>query len=398
VRKSLKLPAYRRLLTAYTLNELAWSIGSVTLALFVYRQTGSAIGATAFFLCSLFVPALIAPALVARVDVVAPRWILPALYSLEAVLFAALAAIAHSFALPPVLILALVDGVIALAARALARAASVSVLTASGLLRDGNALMNAAFSVCFMAGPVIAGLIVAAAGTTAALLAVTALFAMIAFTLVTCTTLPASVSERHGHSRLRAALHYVSGQSAIRTLLSLQAAGIAFFSMSIPIEVVFAQETLGAGPRGYGGLLAAWGAGAVLGSLAFGRWRHVPSRNLISLGAAALGTGFAVMAVAPALGIALAGAALAGSGNGVEAVAMRTAVQENTEGHWMALVMSVQESVVQIAPGVGIVLGGAITAIADPRVALAVAAGGALAIAGLIRVVLRPGVLKETLA
>ena len=52
----LKLPAYRRLLAAYTLNELAWSVGSLALAVLVYRRTGSAIGAMGFFLCSQFVP------------------------------------------------------------------------------------------------------------------------------------------------------------------------------------------------------------------------------------------------------------------------------------------------------------------------------------------------------
>jgi predicted MFS family arabinose efflux permease len=398
VRRPLNIPAYRRLLAAYTLNELAWSIGSVTLALLVYQHTGSAIGAAGFFLSSLFVPALIAPALVARVGAHAPRRILPVLYALEAVLFGALAVVAHNFALAPVLVLTLVDGVVALTARALARTASVSVLTAADLLRNGNALMNAAFSLCFMLGPAIAGLVVAAQGTTAALLTNTVLFVVIAITLVTCATLPASVTGEHGGARLRDALAYVRRQPAIRTVLALQAAGITFFTVSIPVEVVFAQDTLGAGPRGYGGLLSAWGAGAVLGSLAYGRWRQLPSRNLISLGAAALGAGFAVMAAAPALGIALAGSALAGSGNGVEAVATRTAVQENTESQWMTLVMSLQESTIQIAPGIGIALGGAITAATNPRVALGVAAAGALAIACLVRIVLRPGVLKETLA
>ena len=162
-----------------------------------------------------------------------------------------------------------------------------------------------------------------------------------------------------------------------------------FFTISIPVEVVFAEERSVPARAGTAALLSAWGAGAVRGSLAFGRWRHLPVAELISFGAAALGAGFVVMAAAPALGMALAGAALGGkSATGCEAVAGRTAVQENVESQWMAMIMSVNESVVQIAPGVGIVLGGAITAIADPgAVALAVAAGRRpLRSAGLIRV------------
>src|ERR1039457_2482315 len=68
VKRVLRLPAYRRLLAAYTLNELAWSVGSLALAVLVYRRTGSAVGAMAFFLCSQFFPALISPAVVARLD------------------------------------------------------------------------------------------------------------------------------------------------------------------------------------------------------------------------------------------------------------------------------------------------------------------------------------------
>src|ERR1700722_6851736 len=95
VRQVLKLTAYRRLLVAYTLNELGWSVGSLALAVLVYRRTGSAVGAMAFFLCSQFVPALFAPALIARLDRRPPRVVLPALYALEAVAFATLALVAH---------------------------------------------------------------------------------------------------------------------------------------------------------------------------------------------------------------------------------------------------------------------------------------------------------------
>jgi MFS-type transporter involved in bile tolerance (Atg22 family) len=124
VKRVLRLPAYRRLLAAYTLNELAWSLGALALAVLVYRRTGSVIGSAAFFLCSQFFPALISPALVARLDQRAPRRVLPALYALEGVLFLLLALAASRFSLVPVLALALADGIVAASARALARAAT----------------------------------------------------------------------------------------------------------------------------------------------------------------------------------------------------------------------------------------------------------------------------------
>jgi MFS-type transporter involved in bile tolerance (Atg22 family) len=145
VKRVLRQPAYRRLLAAYALNELAWSVGTLALAVLVYRRTGSVVGSSAFFLCSQFLPALISPAVVARLDQRAPRRVLPALYALEGCLFLLLAFAASRFSLLPVLILALADGVIAVTARALSRAATVEVLTPAGLLREGNALTNAAF-------------------------------------------------------------------------------------------------------------------------------------------------------------------------------------------------------------------------------------------------------------
>ena len=84
------------------------------------------------------------------------------------------------------------------------------------------------------------------------------------------------------------------------------------------------------------------------------------------------------MAIAPTLAVAIVGAAFAGIGNGVEAVAARTALQEETEERWMALMMSFNEAMFQSVPGAGIVIGGAITALGSPRAALAVAGAGSL--------------------
>ncbi len=375
----LKISGYRRLLAAYTLNELAFMVGSLALALLVYSRTGSALGAAAFFLAAQFVPALIAPMAVARLDHLPSRPVLPALYWFEALVFFALAWVAAHFALVPVLVLALIDGVAALTARSLARAATVSVTSAAGLLREGNAVANAAFSVCFMLGPAIGGAVVAAGGTSAALIADGCLFAVIGVTLATATGLPDATRTRaSAKGRVRAALTYAREHVVISRLLLLQVFGVLFFTISVPVEVVFAEHSLHAGSAGYGALLSAWGAGAVAGAAIYARWRARPSRDLIVMGAACLGFGFLGMAVAPTLALAIVGAAIAGIGNGVEAVAARTALQEATEERWMALMMSLNESMFQSVPGAGILLGGTITALGSPRAALAVAGAGSL--------------------
>ncbi len=390
MRRVFHLPAYRRLLTAYTLNELAWSFGTLALAVLVYRRTGSATGTMGFFLSSQFAPALISPAVVARLDQRQSRSVLVWLYSLEAVLFGVLAWLAHRFSLAPVLVLVFFDGLLAVCARALARASTVTVLTPAGLLREGNAVTNGSFSVCLMAGPAIGGAIVAAGGTVAALLANCAVFAAIAVVLATAT-LPAAPGEpTPSAGRLRAALGQAARSVPIRNLFAVQAAGLVFFTVSIPVTVVLAQHTLHAGAGGYGVLLSGWGGGAVAGSVVFARWRGRPMRALIVVSAGAVGVGYLVMATAPTLAVAIVGSAFGGVGNGLELTAARTALQEVAERRWMGMMMSLSESLNQAVPGAGILLGGAITALSSPRTALAVAGVGALAIMPLAAIALRP--------
>src|SRR5215212_5993007 len=130
---------FGRLLSSYTVNELGDSVGVVALAVLVYDRTHEVAPTAAFFIAAKFLPALIAPALTARIDQVALRRSLPALYLLEAVVFAALALLADGrFVLAPVLALALADGSLAITGRGLTRGAVASVLKPAGLLREGN--------------------------------------------------------------------------------------------------------------------------------------------------------------------------------------------------------------------------------------------------------------------
>jgi predicted MFS family arabinose efflux permease len=316
--------------------------------------------------------------------------VLVSLYSLEAVAFGVLGWLAHRFSLAPVLVVAFLDGVLAVTARALARATTVAVLTPAGLLREGNAVTNASFSICLTAGPAIGGVIVATGGTAAALFANCGLFAAISVELATASLPPAPAERAPTAGRLRAALDHARKNVQIRNLLSVQAAGLVFFTMSVPVLVVLVQHTLHGDASAYGGVLSAWGGGAVVGSIAFAAWRRRPMRILIAASAVFVGLGYLVLAGAPTLAIAIVGAIFGGVGNGLEQTSARTALQEVVDEGWMGMMMSLSESVDQATPGVGILLGGAITALASPRTAFAVAGVGALVIAPVALIALRP--------
>jgi MFS family permease len=114
----------------------------------------------------------------------------------------------------------------------------------------------------------------------------------------------------------------------------------------------------------------------VSGSLVFARERERPILVLVAAGSAAVGLGYLGMAAAPGIAVACAAAVLGGLGNGVQWVALVTAVQEATEDRFQARVAGVLEGLVTAAPGVGFVAGGALTSLTDPRVTIAVAGGG----------------------
>ena len=83
---------------------------------------------------------------------------------------------------------------------------------------------------------------------------------------------------------------------AVRRVLGAHAAALSFGAAVTPIEVVYVKESLGAGDLAYGLLLAAWGAGTVLSSVALARFGRASALVLIPLSAAAVGAGYLVMA------------------------------------------------------------------------------------------------------
>ncbi len=392
MRRVLTLPVFRRLAVAYGLNELATQIAAVVLVVLVYQKTGSAVGAAVFFLCTQFAPAIFGPSIVTRLDRRPPGTVLPAIYGVEAVLYGLLAAlVASGVATAPILLLAFVDGILALAARSLARTASVAVTTPQDLLREGNAFLSGLFSVCYMVGPGVAGLLLLIVPKWAALVVVAGAFALITIVLVFARGLPKlPVGAEDEHWKLRDGLRHFWRQRYLRSFLSLRTVALIIFTISIPVEVVLADKTLHAGGEGYAWLLTSWGAGTVLGSVIFSVGRHARSWMMLSLAALLLGIGFLVMALAPTLAVAAVGAIFAGTGNGVDAVSSRTWLQEAVEPRWMALAMALNESMWTALPGTGVLLGGIIAVLVGARVTFAIAGVGALLLVVVIWLVLRP--------
>ncbi len=386
----MRRPAFRRLAASYAVNELGDWMGIVALSVLVFDRTGSALATMGLFLGTRFVPALLGPILVVRAERGPPRFVLPILYCGEAACFGGLAFLATHFSLSGVIALATLDGALALTGRSVTRAVVAALLEPAGELRAGNATLNIAFTGGAALGPAIAGLVVAALGTQVALLLDAGSFCAIAFILITAGRLPqAEPDPGRLRERLRAGFRYIAERRALRRILVAQAAAFIFFAAVLPIEVIYAKETLGSGDSGYGLLLASWGAGMVLGSLIFAALRERSLGYLLAASTVSVGIGYLGLAAAPTLGLACAASVVGGAGNGVQWVTAVSGVQELTAQAMQARVMSVLESVGAAMPGVGFLVGGLVATSHDPRAVFAVAGIGVLAVVVLAAPLLR---------
>jgi MFS family permease len=381
LREPLRRPDFRRLALSYAVNELGDWLGIVALSVLVFEQTDSALATALLFLGTGFLPALLTPVVVARLERPPPRFVLPAIYAGEAAAFGALALLAGHFSLAAVVVVATVDGALALTARSLTRAVSATMLEPAGELRAGNAILNVAFTGGAAVGPAIAGVVVAAFDAQTALLLDAASFYAIAWILLGARQLPHAEPEPGQlREQVRAGLVYIRGHAILRRLLAAQTVALVFFAAVIPIEVIYAKETLAAGDTGYGLMLGSWGGGMVLGSVVFATLRRAPLPLLLFFSTLAIGAGYLGMAGAATLVVACAAAALGGAGNGVQWVAVISAVQELTMQTMQARVIGVLESLGAATPGLGYLMGGLIATGFDPRATFLVAGTGVVAI------------------
>ena len=379
--RPLRHAGFRRLATSYTLNELGWGFGTVALSLMVFDHTHSALATTALWLCTLLVPALVGPAATAWLDRAAVRRALPALYLVEAAIFAALALLSSVPWLPLVLVLAALDGTLALVGRALTKAAVAATLKPIGLLEAGNTMLNVSFSLCFAIGPALGGLVVAGYGVSAALWVSAAIFLAMTVTLATSAALPPAHPE-HGDgwlARLRAGIGHALGNSSIRRVLAAHASALVCAAMISPIEVIWAKDVIGGGDGGYGVVLSAWGAGTLLtGLLLVPLWRRLPVAARIPLAAGTMGVGYVVMTLAGSLPVGALGCFIGGAGNGFYFVSVVQAIQERTGDEFQGRVMGLLESVTAGCYGIGFLLAGVLTELTSVRVTFAATAIGVL--------------------
>ena len=380
IRKTLRIAEFRALLISYVINRAGDVFGALALAVVVLGTTRSAIAIAALFLATQFLPGLVGPFLVARVGAIPSGRLLPLCYLLEACLFLVLAAVSRHVGVALIVALAFVDGMLAFAARSVTRATAASTLIPHDLMPEGKAAFNLALAAATVAGPVLGGAVLALVGPGAAL-AADGLSFLIAAILLACTP---GLGARNGSDpssgtpsrQVRAGFSYVAGNATLRVLIFGEGIAFIFFYLVVPVTVIYASRSLDAGPAGYAAILASWGGGAVIGSTVHVRFARRVGHATILISTAFVAVAYLGTALAPSLLLACASSVLGGVGNGTQWASVETAVHQLVEERFRLGVAAVLESMAALAPGVGIVLGGALTTLFSPRAAYLVAGLG----------------------
>jgi predicted MFS family arabinose efflux permease len=378
----LRVRAFRRLLCCYGVNQLGDWAGEVALAVAVFTATGSPLAVAATWMVHRCGFGLLAPMVVARLEHLRRARLLGAVYGLEAVVFVALA-IGAPAGLVVILPLVAVDGLLAPAARALARSAVVDVTRPAGLHREGNALINVVFTANGVLAPALGGLMVAATGPAAVLLIDAASFAAVAAVMAGCR-LPSGAAtpspQETGVRRLRDALSYVAQRPVLRGLLGGEAALSVFLAAILPIEVVFVTDTLGASNAAFGAVLTAWGLGMVLGGVAAARLTRAPLRVMLLGAGTAQAAAYLGMGVSGTVAAVLVWSTIGGIGNGIYGMAIVTAIQERASDAYQARVNGLLEALISVGTGLGFALGGTLATLVSTRAVYLAAGAGAIAV------------------
>jgi MFS family permease len=382
-------PGFRLLFLATLASSIGTWLAVVALVIDVYERTQDASWVSALLIVE-FLP-LVAVGLVAGplIDRIHRRSILVG---------ADLARAAVFFTLPfatgalQIVLLALAAGIATSFFRP-AQYAALPNLVSDRELPRANGLLQTADNLTWMAGSLAGGALVAASSPEVAYV-----FNAATFLISTLLVLRIRESLEEGAresaaggrlSELREGLALAVHSRALLTVLvawSIVMLGNAGVNVA---EIVLAKDVFSAGDFGYGVLLAAGGAGLVLGSVFGGSWieqRGMKAPYAVSIALMAIGYGLA--ATSPNVWIAAAAVVVAGAGNGVAVICNALLVQrgapDRLRGRAFTVVMSLGYAVL----GAGMIGAGFLTNAVGARTVWAISAVlfGAAAVVGALLV------------
>ncbi len=231
-------------------------------------------------------------------------------------------------------------------------------------LTTANAMESLSFSIAGLAGPAIAGIVIAIAGAPLVLAIDAATYAIFAGCLLLMRPQPSPVGEgsttgRPGMGGLASAIRFVLRTPAIVAITAIYMAVNVGEGIFIVLAPVYAREVLGGGASTYGLLLTSFAAGSLAGAMAVGAigWRWPLGRSIAAatlLAGAMLGLLVTLPPLAPTMTLLAATGMLASSLTAwAQTIRMRL-IPPELRGRVFALLRTLMQS----TPPAGAVLAG----------------------------------------
>jgi MFS family permease len=264
--------------------------------------------------------------------------------------------------------------------------AAIPSLVSPARVPAATSMYGAISDLGFTVGPALAALVLLVTGPEELLLVNGVTFGVSAVILVGLPFGRVSESRQPGRvlpSLLREAwqgLKAVAKMRGVRVVLAGSAAALFFGGMFNVAELLFATEELGVSDAGYSALVAAFGLGFIIGSLAGsgGGSPEVLRRRFLQ-GVLLMGLGFLLSGFAPTFLVGLVTFAVAGLGNGMLLVHERIIVQKTVSDALLARSFGVKDALASWAFGTAFFAAGAALTAVDPReLILGVGVGGLL--------------------
>lgn len=213
-------------------------------------------------------------------------------------------------------------------------------------LLNALSLNSATYNGAALIGPAIAGALLGplGAGTLFFINGVSFLAVLFALSAMRNVRTHSSTGRRHAsiHDAILAGLSYAAGKRVILVLLTLSALA-AFFGRSYQqLLPIFSRDIWQGGPEGYGLLLSAAGAGAVVGAFGLASIRRVRRQGLVLVvNGLVFSASLAAFAVSPSLVAGIVLLFVVGVTTTVFGTIIGTLVQLNTPNELRGRVMSI---------------------------------------------------------
>ena len=389
-RSVLRRRDYRLLFLSFTTSRLGDFLYLVALVAYVYAETGSAAWVSAAAL-SRFIPyTLLSPVAGVIADRYERRRVMAAGDAIQLVAMSVLALTAVLDG-PPAVVIA--------AAAASASAATLYTASASAMVRAvvpddelaaANSLLSTVDELAFVAGPTAAALLLLLGNPALAFGINAATFAASAALLLSIRTRSrrdSAPGERPGIvADLREGLGTLVGNRAVLVLVGCLVAGTVVYGAELVLLVLISSELLGTGSGGLGLLLAASGVGGVIGAVISPRLARVQRpRLMIAVLVLLTGIPFAALSVLREPLLAYAVLVLEGIAIVALDILVETALQRGVPGDVLGRVSGLILSLSAVGTLVG--------TLAAPALIEALGLPGAVALAGLVPVVIAAGSL-----